>query len=141
MSRSGEHGHGYIPLHAFDLSEAKAEVEVLSCSHQEVHRRVPLCITLATLCLTLGFSFGALLTGFPYNPVIPQAGCKNLTVRHEWRSLSKDQKSEYLRAVQCLRTFPSRLGLGLNQTIYDDFPYVYTRVGEDGMSPRTCLKP
>lgn len=57
--------------------------------------------------------------------------CENPVVRHEWRSLSKKEKGAYLQAVLCLRTIPSRLGL--NQTLYDDFPYLHTRTAEDGI--------
>ena len=140
MSRSREHGFLYIPLHAFNFSETKAEVEILSPSHHNVHRRTPFYIVLATLCLLLCFSVGALLFSIPYTPVTPQTRCRNPTARQEWRSLSEHQKSQYLRAVQCLRTIPSRLRLGLNQTIYEDFPYVHTRAGEDGMPPLACLE-
>ncbi|KAI9683473.1 MAG: hypothetical protein M1822_006013 [Bathelium mastoideum] len=54
--------------------------------------------------------------------------CKHPVVRREWRSLSVDQKRDYSRAVNCLRETPSRLGL--NQSLYDDFPYVHSRIGE-----------
>ena len=56
--------------------------------------------------------------------------CDSLAVRHEWRDLSKEEKKEYLQAVRCLREHPS--SLGLNQSLYDDFPYFHTRTGEDG---------
>ncbi|KAM0795551.1 hypothetical protein BDR22DRAFT_883005 [Usnea florida] len=49
-------------------------------------------------------------------------------IRREWRDLSDTEKGDYIQAVQCLRSSPSRLGL--NQTLYDDFPYVHSRNGE-----------
>ncbi len=56
--------------------------------------------------------------------------CENPSTRREWRTLSIPQKHAYLSAVQCLKTKPSRLGL--NHTLYDDFPYVHSRIGEYG---------
>lgn len=55
--------------------------------------------------------------------------CKKPAVRREWRSLSRSEKLEYIQAVQCLRSKPSRLGLG--HTLYDDFPYVHIHIGND----------
>jgi hypothetical protein len=53
--------------------------------------------------------------------------CKDPVTRHEWRSLGSDEKREYIAAVQCLKETPSRLGL--NQSLYDDFPYIHSTVG------------
>ena len=55
-------------------------------------------------------------------------GCPDPSSRREWRSLSRSEKHHYIEAIQCLRTAPSRLGL--NQTLYDDFPWVHSRVGQ-----------
>ncbi|PVH93604.1 Di-copper centre-containing protein, partial [Periconia macrospinosa] len=54
--------------------------------------------------------------------------CSNITLRREWRTLDASQRQEYTAAVQCLKTKPSRLHL--NHTLYDDFPWVHSRVGE-----------
>ncbi|KAF1953408.1 Di-copper centre-containing protein [Byssothecium circinans] len=48
--------------------------------------------------------------------------------RREWRTLTTPEKHEYLTAVSCLQTKTSRLGL--NHTLYHDFPYVHSRVGQ-----------
>ncbi|MCJ1446931.1 MAG: hypothetical protein MMC23_007439, partial [Stictis urceolatum] len=48
-------------------------------------------------------------------------------VRHEWRNLDREAKRSYIAAVNCLRHRPSRLGL--NQSLYDDFPFVHSRIG------------
>jgi tyrosinase len=56
--------------------------------------------------------------------------CKEGAIRKEWRALTTPEKHEYLAAVQCLKTQPSRLGL--NHTLYDDFPFVHSHVGEYG---------
>lgn len=55
-------------------------------------------------------------------------GCPSPSNRREWRSLSRLEKNHYIEAIQCLRTTPSHLGL--NQTLYDDFPWVHSRVGQ-----------
>jgi tyrosinase len=57
--------------------------------------------------------------------------CKDPAIRGEWRSLSQDEKKEYIKAVQCLKETPSRLGL--NQSLYDDFPYIHSTVGDASM--------
>lgn len=57
----------------------------------------------------------------------PNLPCRNIVIRQEWRSLSKNEKEEYIQAVQCLQYQPSRLGL--NQSLYHDFPYVHINVG------------
>lgn len=58
--------------------------------------------------------------------------CHEPVVRKEWRTLSDVQKQEYLDAVLCLKTKPSRLGQ--NHSLYDDFPYLHSRSGTHGMS-------
>jgi len=55
--------------------------------------------------------------------------CQEISTRHEWRSLSMQEKDSYLSAVRCLSEKPSRLGL--NGTLWDDFPYTYARIGVD----------
>lgn len=54
--------------------------------------------------------------------------CRNPSDRQEWRDLSKDQKQNYLDAVLCLKETPSRLNM--NQSLYDDFPWVHALIGE-----------
>jgi hypothetical protein len=56
--------------------------------------------------------------------------CNEVSTRREWRTLTMRQKHEYVSAVQCLKTQPSKLGL--NHTLYDDFPYIHSRVGSYG---------
>ena len=81
--------------------------------------------------LLLLFIGGSLLAGFHHpdvdKPTAVSSACKKPAFRREWRSLSTSQKHNYLLAVQCLKQKPSRLGL--NQSLYDDFPYVHYRVG------------
>ena len=93
-----------------------------------------LIILLALSSLLIGFSWGKLSDMYgkaaqdqPSLIETPDV-CKDGPVRREWRTLSKAEKAEYIRAVQCLRETPSMLGL--NQSIYDDFPWVHSRFGE-----------
>lgn len=56
-----------------------------------------------------------------------QASCAKPSIRREWRTLSESDQLQYIAAVQCLRDRPSQLGL--NQTLYDDFPWTHSRIG------------
>jgi hypothetical protein len=58
--------------------------------------------------------------------------CDAISLRKEWRTLALHQKHEYIGAVQCLKTRPSKLGQ--NHSLYDDFPWVHSLVGEYGES-------
>ena len=55
------------------------------------------------------------------------AACTKPLFRREWRSLSHHEQHNYIQAVQCLKRKSSRLGL--NQSLYDDFPYVHFHFG------------
>ena len=91
-----------------------------------------LCFGLSLLAL--GISIGVLiksdgvLSSGPGVPAKFVSGCITPSTRREWRSLSTAEKHDYLQAVGCLREQPSRLGL--NQSLYDDFPWVHVRIGE-----------
>ncbi|KAJ5410792.1 uncharacterized protein N7487_005151 [Penicillium crustosum] len=52
--------------------------------------------------------------------------CPEPALRKEWRQLSVQERSGYAKAVHCLATTPSRLGL--NSTLYDDFAYVHNKL-------------
>jgi len=74
-----------------------------------------------------------LLSGQIFSWIQPKFGgsastCTSPSIRREWRSLSRVEKLRYIDAVQCLRERPSRLDL--NQSLYDDFPYVHRNVGD-----------
>jgi len=53
--------------------------------------------------------------------------CANLRVRKEWRSLSREEKHDYIDALKCLHETPS--ALGLNQSRYHDFAWIHYHVG------------
>ncbi|KAL0572405.1 hypothetical protein V5O48_009566 [Marasmius crinis-equi] len=47
--------------------------------------------------------------------------CSALTERHEWRTLSNEQKLEYIDAVKCLQSLPAKGDLPVARTRFDDF--------------------
>lgn len=57
--------------------------------------------------------------------------CKNPSLRQEWRTLSIPQRQDYISAVQCLQSRPSRFGL--NHTLHDEFTWVHRSLGNFSM--------
>ncbi|KAK8087751.1 hypothetical protein PG997_002712 [Apiospora hydei] len=49
--------------------------------------------------------------------------CTNPAKRVEWRQLSAADQQSYIKAVLCLKTKPSKMGL--KNSLYDDFPNVH----------------
>jgi hypothetical protein len=66
---------------------------------------------------TFRFTQGAAKT-CPTNPQ-----CFRPEIRREWRTLSRADRNEYIAAVQCLATLPSKVHN--NGSLYDDFPRVH----------------
>ena len=54
--------------------------------------------------------------------------CEYPPTRREWRSLSTKEKQDYIKAVQCLKTMPSLIGM--DQSLYNDFPWVHMMIGD-----------
>lgn len=50
-------------------------------------------------------------------------GCTDPSKRIEWRELDPTDQQDYIKAVLCLKTKPSRIGL--NTPLYDDFSHVH----------------
>ncbi len=71
----------------------------------------------------------------PQNRPMAPSVCRISPVRREWRSLSQSEKAEYVDAVICLRTIPSRIRP--EGVLYDDFPYIHARVAKHSMTPST----
>ena len=135
MSRSRFPSVDYAPLLSLESGDKDKEKEQPSPQYFSTSTRgryVVVSIFIATFCLAIGFATGLFLRPDSRPSIAPHESCQEPTVRHEWRSLSKEEKGAYLRAVQCLRTVPSRLGF--NHTLYDDFPHFHARTGEDGNS-------
>lgn len=101
---------------------------LINNAHRSRVSRLSLALWVTVLCIVLGFGGGILIEQNIGAKSLASISCANPVVRREWRDLSDAERSEYVDAVQCLRRTPSRLGL--NQTLYDDFPYVHSRNGE-----------
>lgn len=86
------------------------------------------CLLTAVVCFALCFANGRLASlgvrGFHRHV---EATCRTPATRREWRTLNSVEKKDYVRAVWCLKTVPSKLGA--NQTLYDDFSWVHTIIG------------
>ncbi|EEB87782.1 hypothetical protein MPER_14726, partial [Moniliophthora perniciosa FA553] len=52
-----------------------------------------------------------------------QNTCQNPAIRKEWRKLSPSEQNDYLTAVKCLYTSPTK-------GIYPDVPFVRTRMDD-----------
>ena len=121
----------YAPIVNLDTNdhsddEKNPQQNIVSSAHRSKVLR--LCAVL--MCIILGFGGGGLLVRqkIDSKSLAPTTACTDPVIRREWRDLSDVEKGDYIAAVQCLRNSPSRLGL--NQTLYDDFPYVHSRNGE-----------
>lgn len=74
----------------------------------------------------------------PQESALSSTQCQNPSIRREWRTLSTSEKLDYLDAVVCLTKTPSVLGL--NQTLFDDFPFIHTTIGKEGKYHLECEK-
>ncbi|KAK2783853.1 hypothetical protein FQN53_008915 [Emmonsiellopsis sp. PD_33] len=85
-----------------------------------------LCVVgVFALGYTSGYQRG---TGLPTG--IQAAGnCTESYFRREWRSLSKQEKGDYLDAVQCFIDSPSVLGM--NGSLYNDFSWVHNLIANN----------
>lgn len=121
----------YAPVVDLEYDDDKAEgnpQHLVTNAQRPRTLRLSLALLVATLCVVLGFGGGILVKQkIDNNPLAPTA-CTDPVIRREWRDLSNAERKDYIEAVQCLRSSPSRLGL--NQSLYDDFPYVHSRNGE-----------
>lgn len=86
--------------------------------------------------------FFALVGAASVHSLAENVTCQNPVVRQEWRQLSEAARQNYLDAVKCLKSKPSRLGL--KTPLYDDFPYVHARLdteSESGnyLNPSLCI--
>ncbi|KAK2025705.1 Di-copper centre-containing protein [Colletotrichum zoysiae] len=87
----------------------------------------------AILGLSAGFSLGY-TSGYHWRPDLSRTetpadasgSCENPYFRREWRSLSKQEKKDYLDAFQCFIDSPSVMGL--NGSLYNDFSWVHNLV-------------
>lgn len=122
----------YAPIVDLDVIDNERDEKNPQYKVDSAHKfRVPrlsLVLCAALLCVALGFGGGFLVKQGIDSESLTSTACTDPVIRREWRNLSDVEKGDYIAAVQCLRNSPSRLGL--NQTLYDDFPYVHSRNGE-----------
>lgn len=118
----------YAPVVDLEFDEYKTDENPPLVSNTSRISGLSLALWVAVLFIVLGLGGGILIKQNIGSKSMAPMSCTNPVIRREWRDLSDVEKSEYIDAVQCLRSLPSRLGL--NQTLYDDFPYVHSRNGE-----------
>ena len=121
----------YAPVGDLDFDDDKVDENLkhsINSAHRSKFLRLSLLLSTAILCILLGFGSGILVKRKIDSKSLASIACTDPIIRREWRDLSDEERLNYITAVQCLRSSPSRLGL--NQTLYDDFPYVHSRNGE-----------
>lgn len=141
----GQAKYRSIPLNETDtnlanLEEAKLSIPVPNDAtparrRKSLSKRVYLLFLFALFCLSLGFAGGEVIQDrgliakwkFTYTHS-PQ--CDSPSYRREWRSLSDDDKSAYLAAVNCLIASPSITKA--NGDLYNDFPFVHFQQADKG---------
>lgn len=131
MTHYNQSTAAYVPVVDLEFDDENAD-EIPQPLDNNAHRsrilRLSLALCVAVLCIVLGYDGIVLLKQKIESKSLASTACTSPVIRREWRDLSDAEKSDYVEAVQCLRSSPSRLGL--NQTLYDDFPYVHSRNGE-----------
>lgn len=97
-----------------------------------------LCTTIALVLFLVSTTFALLhiRASRDSGTNLSTSQCENPSVRHEWRTLSSNEKKEYIDAVLCLAKTPSLFER--NQTLYDDFPWIHNGVGKSGESTSTA---
>lgn len=101
------------------------EDELKISQNKSGYKLVILCTALS--CLAIGIACGVVFSVLVRHDPKAHIPCANPPYRQEWRALSEWQKQDYLNAVLCLKENPSRLGM--NQSLWDDFPWVHALVG------------
>jgi len=125
--------HAYHPIansESDDELDSKPSLQAPLTQGRKRVLRLAWLLCVLTIFLVTGSIYSTLLVIHRKTSISAQdqsLSCQNPTVRREWRTLSTAERHDYLAAVQCLQENPSRLGL--NHTLYDDFPWVHSRMG------------
>ena len=114
----------YSPL---DQKEGEVEIVEYPASRRSRTRFLTTILIVVVICSLCGYVLGARFPIRFQKKTSSSHNCVEPAVRREWRSLSSSEKQDYISAVQCLRSTPSRLNA--SQSLYDDFPYVHAVVG------------
>lgn len=119
----------YQPLSGED--QTGLDVEPVSVSGLRKYRsRYILALFMVILGFAVGFSCGELLQDNSLLAKVTRlhsAQCTTPAVRREWRSMGIEERHDYITAVQCLMSTPSKLRP--DGTLYEDFAYVHSRIG------------
>ena len=118
-------------LHEGGLESAKIHSQHVVSQGRKLLVSLSFC-SLVFASLIVGFIGGTYHRGGQHRGILETIGysnsCRDPVLRREWRSLNDSEKRDYIRSVKCLKTLPSQLYL--NQTLYDDFPWVHKQFGE-----------
>ena len=87
----------------------------------------PICIVIlvAIMIFLVGSLAPALLKSLGSRE--QQHSCRKPRIRREWRSFTVNEKHDFVQAVLCLSSKPSRWGP--NGTMYDDFALLHGEIG------------
>lgn len=135
LIRKTKRADDYKPVPISETDVEKHLETVPTTQNPTIHFRPPSLPSLLLAILVFSTTYLAILLVWPSSTAKPLP-CNHIATRREWRTLSLAEKESYIKAVKCLKTRPSKLEL--NQTLYDDFPWVHSRVGERGGYVR-CL--
>ena len=99
----------------------------LAMQHQR--SRYAFATMACVVTLVLGFSFRAYwpIGSSPLTSSTSTNVCLGPTIRREWRSLSRSEKTDYITAVKCLTKSSSTTPVG--GTAHDEFAYVHSKTG------------
>jgi hypothetical protein len=125
---------GYVPLVKLNSTESRncyKLCEKPTSNRAKKWRTASIVALLGLACITAGFLVNEMINyREPLKAVrTGKSSCGNPSRRMEWRSLSIEERLEYINAVRCLAATPSKQ---LPQdTLYDDIAYVHIDTGVD----------
>ncbi|CAG8948658.1 hypothetical protein HYFRA_00001778 [Hymenoscyphus fraxineus] len=128
MKSSGTHVVIYESVAGTELDTESSTTDQDSHSRTDKKSEFPFRMCILSLLLLSTLIISVLRKdGVPLSRKEYPSSCQNPAVRREWRTLTSQEQLHYLDSVSCLRTRGSKLGL--EQSLYDDFPYVHSHVG------------
>lgn len=131
----------YLPIHDTESEEHVPErrqalyldlrvgyllYNINNCGSSSKQLALPILISLVAAGVFFVASIAT--TAQLYRPVLPV--CHDPIVRQEWRALTKDEKKEFIHAVNMLAETPS--AWHDNGSVYDDFSILHGAIGSWG---------
>ncbi|KAH0425946.1 hypothetical protein CcaCcLH18_10650 [Colletotrichum camelliae] len=114
-----------------DIDDAEEGYQARRAKASRTARYFPLMFV-GMFCFAIGFLGGEFIQDKGLMARLDQhhvSKCQSPSIRREWRSLGFDEKQDYIRAVRCLLSKPSKArSEGL---LYEDFPRLHHIVGGD----------